>query len=48
MQVSGRADLDFDRRVQLELDYIEGYTVVEDLRILLRTLLAVISGKGAY
>jgi lipopolysaccharide/colanic/teichoic acid biosynthesis glycosyltransferase len=48
MQVSGRADLDFDRRVQLELDYIEGYTVVEDMRILLRTLLAVISGRGAY
>ena len=48
MQVSGRADLDFDRRVELELAYIEGYSVAEDLRILMRTLLAVISGKGAY
>jgi len=48
MQVSGRADLDFDRRVELELAYIEGYSVAEDLRILMRTLLAVITGKGAY
>jgi lipopolysaccharide/colanic/teichoic acid biosynthesis glycosyltransferase len=48
MQVSGRADLDFDRRVQLELDYIRDYSVTDDLRILLRTLLAVVTGKGAY
>jgi lipopolysaccharide/colanic/teichoic acid biosynthesis glycosyltransferase len=48
MQVSGRADLDFDRRVQLELDYIRDYSVIEDLRILLRTLQVVVTGKGAY
>jgi lipopolysaccharide/colanic/teichoic acid biosynthesis glycosyltransferase len=48
MQVSGRGDLHFDRRVQLELDYIRDYTVIEDLRILLRTLLVVITGRGAY
>jgi lipopolysaccharide/colanic/teichoic acid biosynthesis glycosyltransferase len=48
MQVSGRADLDFDRRVELELEYIRDYSVLADLGILLRTLFAVISGKGAY
>jgi lipopolysaccharide/colanic/teichoic acid biosynthesis glycosyltransferase len=48
MQVGGRSDLDFDHWVQLELDYIRDYSVLEDLRILLRTLLVIISGRGAY
>ena len=48
MQVNGRADLGLDQRVRLELDYIEHYSLWKDIRILIRTVVAVISGKGAY
>jgi len=48
MQVNGRADLDLDQRVRLELDYIENYSLWEDVRIVARTVTAVISGRGAY
>ncbi len=48
MQVNGRGDLPLDDRVQLELDYIEHYTVWRDIGILLRSIPVVISGEGAY
>ena len=48
MQVSGRGDLSFEERLRLELEYIDRYTLGRDLVILLRTLPAVFSGKGAY
>jgi lipopolysaccharide/colanic/teichoic acid biosynthesis glycosyltransferase len=47
MQVAGRGRLDLDARVRLELDYIEHYSVCRDLGILVRTLPAILSGKGA-
>jgi exopolysaccharide biosynthesis polyprenyl glycosylphosphotransferase len=48
MQVSGRADLDLDERVRLELEYIDDYSLWRDLTLLARTVTAVISGRGAY
>ena len=48
MQVSGRGDLDMDERLQLELDYIENYSILKDFVILAKSLPAVLSGKGAY
>lgn len=48
MQISGRADLSFDERTKLELDYIENYSIWRDLFILAKTIPAVLSGKGAY
>ena len=48
MQVSGRGDLDMDARLQLELDYIWNNSIYEDLKILIKSLPAIISGKGAY
>lgn len=48
MQISGRADLSFDERMKLELDYIENYSIWRDLVILVKTVPAVLSGKGAY
>jgi lipopolysaccharide/colanic/teichoic acid biosynthesis glycosyltransferase/GT2 family glycosyltransferase len=48
MQVNGRGDLPFDERLKLELAYIEHYALGKDLAILLRTLPAVIGGRGAY
>ncbi len=47
-QVSGRSDLDFDRWVELDLEYIENQSVWNDILILLKTVPAVITGKGAY
>ncbi|MGC8826867.1 MAG: sugar transferase [Anaerolineae bacterium] len=48
MQVSGRADLPLDDRVRLEIDYIQHYSLWEDLKIMAQTLPAILSGKGAY
>jgi lipopolysaccharide/colanic/teichoic acid biosynthesis glycosyltransferase len=46
-QVSGRSDLDFDDRLRLDLAYIVNRSLWLDIRILVRTLTAVISTKGA-
>ena len=48
-QVSGRNDLDYDRRVCLDTWYVRNWTLWYDLLILFRTLL-VLPGKnsGAY
>jgi lipopolysaccharide/colanic/teichoic acid biosynthesis glycosyltransferase len=48
MQVSGRGDLDMDERLKLELNYIQNGCILEDLKILIKSLPAIISGKGAY
>lgn len=47
-QISGRAEIDFPGQVRLDVDYIERQSLTEDVRILLKTPLAVISGTGAY
>ena len=48
MQVNGRADLALDDRVRLEIDYIQRYSLLEDIKLLARTLPAIISGRGSY
>jgi lipopolysaccharide/colanic/teichoic acid biosynthesis glycosyltransferase/glycosyltransferase involved in cell wall biosynthesis len=48
VQINGRGDLALEQRVQLELDYIENYTLSRDLQILLRTIPGVIRGNGSY
>jgi len=48
MQVNGRGDLPLKQRLNLELAYIEGWTLWSDLMILAKTIPVVISGKGAY
>jgi exopolysaccharide biosynthesis polyprenyl glycosylphosphotransferase len=47
-QVSGRSDLDFDDLVRLDFLYLERWSVFLDLSILLKTLPAVVTRKGAY
>jgi exopolysaccharide biosynthesis polyprenyl glycosylphosphotransferase len=46
-QVSGRSDLSFERWMQLDLEYIDRWSLGLDFRILLRTIPAVLSGHGA-
>lgn len=48
VQVNGRADLTLEKRVRLEIDYIENYSLRRDLHILLQTLPAVLRGVGSY
>jgi exopolysaccharide biosynthesis polyprenyl glycosylphosphotransferase len=47
-QVSGRSDLDFDTWVALDLEYIDTWSLWLDLKLILKTVPAVLSGKGAY
>jgi lipopolysaccharide/colanic/teichoic acid biosynthesis glycosyltransferase len=47
-QVSGRSDVDFLRWVDMDLEYIRTWTLRLDLRLLIRTIPAVIRGDGAY
>ena len=47
-QVSGRSRLTFDEMVELDLMYIEQWSLWLDLQIMLRTPLAVLTGDGAY
>lgn len=47
-QVSGRAQIDFPGQVQLDVRYIESCSFREDLKILIKTVPAVLSGNGAY
>ncbi len=47
-QVSGRSDLPFDEMALLDLWYVENWSLSLDLKILLRTIPAVLFGYGAY
>jgi exopolysaccharide biosynthesis polyprenyl glycosylphosphotransferase len=47
-QVSGRSELSFDEMVLLDLYYIENWSPVLDLQIMLRTFPKMITGEGAY
>lgn len=47
-QVSGRKDVSWDEAVRLDLYYVENWSLSMDFTILLRTVLAVWRGEGAY
>lgn len=47
-QISGRSDVGYDERVQLDMHYIRNYSIWLDLYIIFRTLPILISGRGAY
>ena len=47
-QISGRSELDFDDLVRLDFLYLERWSVFLDLAILLKTIPAVISRRGAF
>ncbi len=47
-QVSGRSDLTFDEMILLDLYYIESWSPGLDLKILLQTVPALLTGRGAY
>jgi exopolysaccharide biosynthesis polyprenyl glycosylphosphotransferase len=47
-QVSGRSDLSWEDTVRLDLYYVDNWSMLADLQILLRTIRAVFGGNGAY
>ena len=46
-QISGRNQVDFDRWMELDLEYIDTWSPSLDFKILLKTIPVVLSGKGA-
>jgi lipopolysaccharide/colanic/teichoic acid biosynthesis glycosyltransferase len=46
-QVQGRSNLSFDRWMELDMEYIDKWTLWLDLKILLKTVPTVLKGSGA-
>ena len=46
-QVSGRSRTSDDERLRLDKEYVEGWSLWLDLRILVKTVPAVVSARGA-
>ena len=47
-QINGRSDLTFDEMVRLDLYYAEHWSPWLDVKVILRTIPAVLTGRGAY
>jgi lipopolysaccharide/colanic/teichoic acid biosynthesis glycosyltransferase len=47
-QIRGRSDTGFDDMVQLDLKYIEECSMLTDIKIILKTIAVVVTGKGAW
>ena len=47
-QTSGRNDLTYEDRVKLNIQYVENWSLLLDIVILLRTVRLVLRGGGAY
>jgi exopolysaccharide biosynthesis polyprenyl glycosylphosphotransferase len=47
-QVSGRSSIGFDRWMELDLAYIDSWSLWQDVKILARTIPAVLTGRGAH
>ncbi len=46
-QVTGRSDINFDKRVEMDAEYVQRRSIFYDFWIMLKTIPAVISGRGA-
>lgn len=46
-QVSGRSNINFDKRVQMDANYVQKKSILYDIRLILRTIPVVLLGKGA-
>jgi lipopolysaccharide/colanic/teichoic acid biosynthesis glycosyltransferase len=47
-QISGRSELSFEDMIQLDLYYIENWSLALDIRIILKTIAIILRCKGAY
>ncbi|OGK20699.1 hypothetical protein A3C23_05925 [Candidatus Roizmanbacteria bacterium RIFCSPHIGHO2_02_FULL_37_13b] len=46
-QVSGRSNINFDKRIAIDAQYVDNISLLKDLEIIFKTPIAMISGKGA-
>lgn len=46
-QVSGRSEINFDKRIKMDADYVHKRSIIYDIGIILKTPWAMLSGKGA-
>lgn len=46
-QVTGRSEINFDKRVQMDASYVTKRSILYDMWIIFKTIPAVISGRGA-
>jgi lipopolysaccharide/colanic/teichoic acid biosynthesis glycosyltransferase len=47
-QVGGRSEVDYQRMVELDVDYVENWSIFGDLRIIGKTFFVVLLRRGAY
>ncbi len=47
-QVNGRSEIPFPQQVLMDIDYIQQRSILTDVKLLAKTLPAVIRGRGAY
>jgi exopolysaccharide biosynthesis WecB/TagA/CpsF family protein len=47
-QVNGRADIDFVGQVELDREYVKKFSILKDLLLMIRTIPAVLTARGAY
>ena len=47
-QISGRSDVSYDERVQMDMYYVRNWTIWLDIQILVQTIPVVIKSRGAY
>jgi lipopolysaccharide/colanic/teichoic acid biosynthesis glycosyltransferase len=47
-QVGGRSEVDYQRMVELDVEYAENWSIGRDLRIIAKTLFVVLLRRGAY
>jgi lipopolysaccharide/colanic/teichoic acid biosynthesis glycosyltransferase len=47
-QVSGRSEIPFKQQVEMDLDYIHQQSLGKDVKLLLKTVPALVKGRGAY
>jgi undecaprenyl-phosphate galactose phosphotransferase len=48
-QVSGRSDIScYQKRIQLDEHYVDNHSLILDLKLIAKTVPAMVSSKGAY
>lgn len=47
-QISGRSNIDFDQRAEMDAEYFRNQSLFQDLKILAKTPFAILKGDGAY
>jgi lipopolysaccharide/colanic/teichoic acid biosynthesis glycosyltransferase len=47
-QVSGRNEIGFDEWMEIDLEYVENWTLTRDLVLIARTVPAIVNGRGSY